>query len=332
MPESLHVLVVQVGGVPWAIPMDSVEQAFELSRHTIHDLPGSRLVVFRGDALEVIDTASRLGVAADGQPTAAAIVWAGARRRAFGVDRLIGQMWLECSSMPTAARGQVTSGVVLMPSGEVVPVIEPGVVAGAWAADADSGSQFSEMQRSALLEVSNIGSGHAATALSELLGKPVEIAYAEAVLTTVAAAADRIGSSVSASALVDTPLAGGGGKVLLIFPDGAGAQLCQLLGTDLNEEMGRSTLREVGNILAASYLNAIVDMTGMELAPDPPTVDVDLLGTLVARSLAGSDPNDPTVLMRSVMTIESSDARFAFLFVPQLDAVERLLGHLGVAA
>jgi hypothetical protein len=36
--------------------------------------------------------------------------------------------------------------------------------------------------------------------------------------------------------------------------------------------------------------------------------------------------------MRSVMTIESSDARFAFLFVPQLDAVERLLGHLGVAA
>ena len=151
-------------------------------------------------------------------------------------------------------------------------------------------------------------------------------------LTTVAAAADRIGSSVSASAVVDTPLAGGGGKVLLIFPDGAGAQLCQLLGTDLNDEMGRSTLREVGNILAASYLNAIVDMTGMELAPDPPTVDVDLLGTLVARSLAGSDPNDPTVLMRSVMTIESSDARFAFLFVPQLDAVERLLGHLGVAA
>ena len=139
MPESLHVLVVQVGGVPWAIPMDSVEQAFELSRHTIHDLPGSRLVVFRGDALEVIDTASRLGVAADGEPTAAAIVWAGARRRAFGVERLIGQMWLECSSMPTAARGQVTSGVVLMPSGEVVPVIEPGVVAGAWAADADAG-------------------------------------------------------------------------------------------------------------------------------------------------------------------------------------------------
>ncbi len=332
MPESLHVLVVQVGGEQWALPMDSVEQAFELSRHTIHDLPGSRLVVFRGDALEVIDTASRLGVTGEGEPAAAAIVWAGARRRAFGVEKLIGQMWLERSAMPSAARGSVTSGVVLLPSGEVVPVIEPGVVAGAWAADAEATSQFSELQRSALLEISNIGSGHAATALSELLGKPVEIAYAEAVLTTVAAAADRIGASVSPSALVDTPLAGGGGKVLLIFPDGAGAQLCELLGTDLNEEMGRSTLCEVGNILAASYLNAIVDMTGMELAPDPPSIDIDLLGSLVSRSLAGADPNDPTVLMRSVMTIESSDARFAFLFVPQLDAVERLLGHLGVAA
>jgi chemotaxis protein CheC len=250
-------------------------------------------VVFRGDALEVIDMASRLGVAAAGEPTTAAIVWAGARRRAFGVEKLIGQMWLERSPMPAAARGSVTSGVVLLPTGEVVPVIEPGVVAGAWLADADAGSQFSELQRSALLEISNIGSGHAATALSELLGKPVEIAYAEAVLTTVAAAADRIGASVSPSALVDTPLAGGGGKVLLIFPDGAGAQLCELLGTDLSEEMGRSTLREVGNILAASYLNAIADMTGMDLAPDPPSIDIDLLGSLVSRAWPAPIPTTP---------------------------------------
>jgi hypothetical protein len=66
--------------------------------------------------------------------------------------------------------------------------------------------------------------------------------------------------------------------------------------------------------------------------PEPPAIEVDLLGSLVQRSVAGIDQDDPTVLMRSVMRIGTSDARFAFLFAPQLGAVESLLAHLGVGA
>jgi len=211
-----------------------------------------------------------------------------------------------------------------------LPVLEPGVIAGAWSPAGTGAFGFSELQRSALLEIANIGSGNAATALSQLLGKPVEIAYAEALLATLAEAADKIGAAASQSAVVDTPVANDGGKVLLLFPDGAGEQLCELFGTRLDDEMGRSALREVGNILASSYLNAVVEMTGMTLEPAPPTIEVDLLGSLVQRSLAGAAAGDPTVLMRSVMTVESADASFAFLFVPQLGAVELLLDHLGV--
>jgi hypothetical protein len=50
-------------------------------------------------------------------------------------------------------------------------------------------------------------------------------------------------------------------------PDGVGDQLCELFGTSLKDEMGRSALLVVGNILASSYLNAIVEMSGM--APEP---------------------------------------------------------------
>ena len=58
--------------------------------------------------------------------------------------------------------------------------------------------------RSALFEIANIGSGNAATALSEMLGRPVDISYPDATLVTVAEAADKIGSSVTASAVVET--------------------------------------------------------------------------------------------------------------------------------
>ena len=332
MSEQIHVLIVRAAGLEWALPMGSVEQTFAFGERKVHTVAGKEVVVFRDDALEVIRIAARLGFAADGPLGAGVVVWAGGRRRAFAVDELVGQMVLAREDVPAAASSAHTAGVVVLSSGGVVPVLEPGVIAGAWSPAGKGAFGFSELQRSALLEIANIGSGNAATALSQMLGKPVEITYAEALLATLAEAADKIGAAASPSAVVDTPVADDGGKVLLLFPDGAGEQLCELLGTSIDDEMGRSALREVGNILATSYLNAVVEMTGMALAPQPPTIEVDLLGSLVSRSLAGTRADDPTVLMRSVMTVETSDASFAFLFVPQFGAVTSLLDHLGVGS
>jgi hypothetical protein len=51
----------------------------------------------------------------------------------------------------------------------------------------------------------------------------------------------------------------------------------------------------------------------------------------VERSLTGSSsPDDLAVLMRSWLTVEASETRFAFLFVPQISAVQTLLERLGV--
>jgi chemotaxis protein CheC len=187
------------------------------------------------------------------------------------------------------------------------------------------------MQESALKEVASIGAGHAATALAQLLGRTVDIQYGESIVARLAEAADRIGAPAVQAAGGDTKLAGDAGSVLLLFPEGAGEELCRLLGTTLEDELGRSALREVGNILAASYLNAIAEMSGMALEPEPPTIEVDLLGSLVERALAGSArPDDVAVLMRSWLTVESSETRFAFLFVPQISAVQTLLERLGV--
>ncbi len=332
MSDQVHVLVVRAAGASWALPMDRVEQAFSLRGRRIHNVAGVPLLIFRGQSLEVLELASALGQPADGAQDAAVIVWAGGRRQAFGVQELAGQLVLDRSPLPAFVRSRFCSGAVL-DRDEIIPVLEPGVVAGAWDSEGDRSFGFTAIQQSALLEIANIGSGNAATALSQMLGKPVEVHYAEALLATLAEAADRAGASASLSAVVDTPVAGDGGKVLLLFPDGAGDQLCELFGTSLRDEMGRSTLREVGNILASSYLNAIVEMTGMALEPEPPTIEIDLLGNLVQKGLAGiARPTDATVLMRSCMTVESSDARFAFLFVPHLGAVHTLLDRLGVGS
>jgi chemotaxis protein CheC len=309
--------------------MSSVEQTFDLRQYVVHRVGETDVVTFRDRVVELVDVAGRLGLSGE-QPSAAVVAWAAGRRRAFIVEELVGQLHAELRQMPGLATGEFSSGVILH-GDDVIPMLEPGALAGAWSVDSGA-LGFGELQQSALREVANIGSGHAATALSTLLGRSVDIGYSEALLTVLGEAIDRIGVPTSRSALVDTPIAADGGTVLLVFPDDTGEQLCQLLGTTLNDEMGRTALQEVGNILATSYLNAIVEMTGMALEPDPPTVEVDLLGRLLSQSAAsGGSPSDPTVLMRSQMTIESSDAKFSFLFVPRIGSVETLLERLGVA-
>jgi hypothetical protein len=55
-----------------------------------------------------------------------------------------------------------------------------------------------------------------------------------------------------------------------------------------------------------------------------------VLGSLIEHSIDASSRPDPAVLMRSCMTVKSSDARFVFLFVARLGSVDRLLDALGV--
>jgi chemotaxis protein CheC len=329
MPDQVHVLVVRAGGLSWALPMSAVEQTFDLRAHTSRRVEGGDLVYFRGQVIELVDLADRLQLSHE-VSSSAVVVWAAGRRRAFAVDELVGQLVIDRLELPPLATGNFASGSVLHED-EVIPILEPGAIAGAWSVDETSRLGFTDLQQSALREIANIGSGHAATALSQLVGRPVDISYSDALLTILAEAIDRIGAPMSRSALVDTPIRADGGTVLLVFPDDSGEQLCRLLGTDLADEMGRTALQEVGNILATSYLNAIVEMTGMELEPEPPTVEVDLLGQLLSQSAAsGGSPTDPTVLMRSQLTVEASTAKFSFLFVPRIGSVETLLDRLGV--
>jgi chemotaxis protein CheC len=311
--------------------MTSVEQAFHLRDHEVRHVGGIRVVRFRDEVLELVELATKLGLAPAGEQPSAVVVWGSGRRFALTVEELENQVSAERVEMPRLARGELTEGAVYH-NDAVVPIVLPGAVSGAYAATAgERVFEFTEMQQSALGEIANIGSGHAATALSGLLGRPVDVGYSQAVLTVLARALDQVGEPMNRSALVDTPIIGDQGNVLLVFPDDTAEQLCQMLGTTMAEEMGLTALQEVGNILSSSYLNAIVEMTGIQLEPEPPRVEVDLLGQLITQSGAsGGNPADPTVLMRSYLTVEGSTARFSFLFVPRIKSVDLLLERLGV--
>ena len=61
-----------------------------------------------------------------------------------------------------------------------------------------------------------------------------------------------------------------------------------MLGLEPGDEYALSALGEIGNIVGASYINALGSMTGMELEPTPPATATDMLGAIVASVLASA--------------------------------------------
>jgi chemotaxis protein CheC len=193
-------------------------------------------------------------------------------------------------------------------------------------------TQFSELQLDALRELANIGSGTASTALSSMLGRSVDISVPTAEALPFADAVDAVGP---AERVVTGVVIGVNGDmaatVLLLLGESDAATLCGLLGVDPADELAASALGEIGNIVGASYINALSAMTGLALEPEPPQSATDMLAAIVASVLAGRAAGDDIALvLDSDLRVEGEDCSMSFLLVPSHGGVQELLARLGL--
>jgi chemotaxis protein CheC len=195
-------------------------------------------------------------------------------------------------------------------------------------------TQYSDIQLDALRELANIGSGTAGTALSSMLGRPVDISVPKALALPLAEAVDAAGPPETETTAVVLPVFGDfDGVVLLLFGADDAGTLCGLLGVEAGTEWGDSALSEIGNILGSSYVQAMGAMTGIELEPAPPQVASDMLGALVASVVMSQldGPSDTVLLLDSDLAVEGEACAMSFLLVPAAGGVHMLLERLGLS-
>ncbi|OGC43347.1 hypothetical protein A2Y85_04360 [candidate division WOR-3 bacterium RBG_13_43_14] len=141
-------------------------------------------------------------------------------------------------------------------------------------------------QLDALREVANIGSGHAATSLSQLMGKKVMVRVPkiltgplEDVILKIADPNDVV-VAVLLYFLGDLT-----GRTLLLYPYEDAQELTNLLmppGSDTPNEVQESLLKEVSNILSCSYMNALGELLGLLILPSVPGMIVDMVGAILS--------------------------------------------------
>ena len=193
-------------------------------------------------------------------------------------------------------------------------------------------SRYTDLQLDALRELANIGSGTASTALSSMLGRSVDISVPSAFVLPMAEAVGSIGDPESEATGVVLGIVGElPGSVLLLFTPKDAELMCGLLGVEADTEIGVSALMEIGNIVGASYINALGQMIGMELEPTPPAAATDMLGAIVETVLAErAGAGDVALLLDSDLVVEGEDCSVSFLLVPDQGGVDQMLERLGV--
>jgi chemotaxis protein CheC len=148
--------------------------------------------------------------------------------------------------------------------------------------------ELNEVQFDALREIGNIGAAYASNALGQMIGKNVIIDVPRTVypipveeIHGVFGKVDDVIVMLHFKILGDTK-----GSIVISFTEDQAMLISNiLLGKEdselvLNEDR-ESALKEVGNILASSYLTALSSLVGFNLMPSIPRIAHDMTGIVL---------------------------------------------------
>lgn len=190
------------------------------------------------------------------------------------------------------------------------------------------------LQMDALREVGNIGTGNAATALSQLINKKVEITVPAINIIPFEEIFSRFGGDevvvgVIVRVLGDTP-----GNILFVFDKDTALKLIEELSGEKSAfitDMGYSVICEVGNIISSSYMNAIAKFTKLFITPSVPAASYDMLGAILSTIFIESGQFDDLVLdIETTFLQDNSEISGHFYYVPMPGSLEKILNALGI--
>lgn len=194
-----------------------------------------------------------------------------------------------------------------------------------------------------LKEIGNIGAGNAATALSHLLDKKIDMKVPDVSVVTfdemmeLAGGAENIVASVFLRLEGDAP----GSMFFVLSLKQATKFIHQMTGDDSfsfekppYSEFGLSALQELGNILSGSYLSSLSDFTNLSLYPSVPSLSVDMAGAIIGYGLIElSQVSDHAIVINTSLNEDGTDGSVEghFLLLPDPDSFKVIYQALGVS-
>lgn len=199
--------------------------------------------------------------------------------------------------------------------------------------------ELSTFEIDTLREIGSIGTGNAAAALSGLLGKNVRITLPEVKIMEYNEAIDWIGGPETITAGVLVKVSGQINGIMLaveslkflnlVLSNTLEKRIGKFEGLD---ELDRSALIEVGNIMISTFANAISSMADVRLDLSVPSLAVDMQGAILTVPMAefGGQSNY-LMTMGGNFICDGKKVPCHLILSPDIRSMNYLLRKLGVA-
>lgn len=189
-----------------------------------------------------------------------------------------------------------------------------------------------------LKEIGNIGAGNAATSLSQMLSKRIDMNVPEVSLLDYENVINSIGGAenVVVGILVSFEGEIEGVILFLLKKEFVHMILNSLLGTELQgfediSEMEMSALSEIGNIMVSSYVNSISSLTDMAIDITVPCLNIDMSGALLdAVTAEFAEAADKVIFIREKYFCQEETIYSHMLLLPSMSSLEILLRKFGM--
>lgn len=197
---------------------------------------------------------------------------------------------------------------------------------------------IADFQIDVLKEVGNIGAGHAATALSKMLNKPVDMKIPLVTILPFEQITESLGGSEEVVIAIFLRVVGEapGNMFFILSHESAKKLLGQMAGiespdTELFSDMEVSALQEIGNILVGSYLSSLADFTQLNLLPTVPSLAIDMAGAILSFGLIQFGQMGDHALLIDTKFLEGDyEVEGHFFFIPDPESFEKIFVSLGV--
>lgn len=202
-------------------------------------------------------------------------------------------------------------------------------------------NKLSGLQLDALREIGNIGAGNAATALAQMVQKKIDMNVPEVSITPITQVPELVGGEDRHVVGIYLQVEGSvqANILFMLTLDEACLLVDLLMGRNPGEtafntigEIETSAIMEVGNILAATYLNALAAFTRLTLIPSVPALGIDMAGAVLDAVLAQfGQVADHVMVLETCFQKEGQDVVGQFFLLPEPEALDTLLNALGVS-
>lgn len=190
-----------------------------------------------------------------------------------------------------------------------------------------------------LREIGNIGAGNAATALAKILDKRVDMKVPQVRVMDFSEISDMLGGAETQVVGILLGVEGDISGNMMFILDLQSAQLLVnfLMGrpskTDLDyDEITLSALKEIGNILAGSYLSALSNLTNLTIKSTVPGLAIDMAGAILSvPAIEFGKTSDFALYIKNEFTDGLNSVIGNLFLIPDNDSCSRLLLALGVA-